>query len=269
MPAFVSTNFIREQSTFPILPTIKEGFSCGHVFKKIGQEATKVGNKVVDCIKKVGIAVGEVRMEATPFCYALKLGSYTFIAIKHLRHRIGDLANISTKFTETYAMIDTLQIFDGIGFFLSGQFLKSNAFEILGNFSLITAGTGGIFLLLDELTVISLAGIGASMGSLPVFGAIAASGVTLGVVVTGTVGVAFAFFAGDAIYRAVKEQKKEDKTQAFIDLAWCSSEVALKSFMVISKTVIGSTSVPGLIVLGSIASVLGISSYLHGKSLKK
>ena len=260
--------------------TRSAGNFCGRVFKKIVKGFTDAGEGVLKGVKKVMIALGHIRSDRNAFANAIGLGVNAFSAIELGIGKPGILQKFTSRFLMTNSIIDQFQVLDSIGYFgarkwranpEAGKDKPDSKLTIAGQACFFAASAGGLALFLGKVTLLSLSKISAAIGSLPVFGMVTRLGIGFGTMVTGVVGVGFAFFGANAIRKlANKEIKGHERSQAKWDLAWCASEVALKSYIVAGSIIGGGFLNPiALLVLGSTAAGLGIASVLHSKKEKK
>lgn len=240
------------------------GSCCGHAYKVISDGVSDVASGVFSGTKKMVHTLGHLRLDANAFSKMLKLSTYAFTAVEAAMGRPGMFAIASKRILMTDGIMDSFQCLDQIGYFGMGKHKGDSIYNILGNVSFGVVGVGGIALLLEEVTLINLSKIGEAIGSIPVFGMATQLGVGLGTIVSSAVGIAFAFWGANAIRDIVQSDDPQENTKAWLMLTWCVSEVALKVFVVA-----GGTNPVGLIALGTIAAVLGITTFLYGISIKE
>lgn len=234
------------------------GSMSGRVFREIGEGISDGAKGVFEGARKVVMAFGQVRCNASAFSRALGLSVNAFSAMGMAFGTAGAYAAAAKRFVVTRNIIDTVQVLGPVSYFGQGKYRAESIYNSLSNAAFLFAGTLGVVNLLSEVSLVNLAKVSDAFGKIPVLGQ-AAGFVSLGSVITGAVGIGFAFLGADAIKRIVTEEERAEKARGWVDLAWSVSEVALSVFMLS-----GCTSVPGMLILGSTALTLGISSYLYG-----
>lgn len=209
--------------------------------------------------KKAFSYLAELQLEPNSFGRILKLGENLLTTIELGMGKENYFSSITASFEKTRGIIDLMQIFDGIGYFIGERVEEDSWFGVVGNGVMFAGTLGSIVSFLDELSVIDLGAIASSLGSIPVLGVIFRIGITFEQVVTSVVTIGFACFSADAIDKLVdKEESPLQKRQAWIDLAWNIAEIAAAIFFICA-----ATQIIGVIVLGTIASSLGLVAFLH------
>lgn len=269
----IESIFHREFNT-NLLEIKENSKSSPRIFNVISKTAKDLALSIEDAIQSIFIALGQIRADACAFGRSLRFCSYTLFGIEKYLGKPGFFGVFTGRYFQMDGFIDTINVFETLHYFVTGKFQdkNENIAGILGNIGYLTAGGLGILLFLDEMTALSLAGAAASLGNNPVFGLVAQLGISLSDLALGTVIFSYGCFGVSAIIRLVRAHAASDKSpaelardkrQAWLDLAWSITEVALKTFIIT-----GGTSLIGLAVLGTIATGFGIASFLHSKQEK-
>jgi hypothetical protein len=235
----------------------KSEFCCIPIVNKIGNQARKVANYIADKALRVFKTLGQIRSDGSNFGRSLRLCNFVFMGIEHYLGRPKLFSAFSERFAQTDSFIDTVNVLESIWYFVGGRYKNDNLASTLGWAAFTVAGGLGIFLFLDELAIIDLASIGAKMGN-SIFGKLTEIGWSLNDLALGAVGAAYTCFGVSAFIRLMHAETPRDTTQAWLDLAWSIAEVALKIFIFS-----GCSSVVSLVVLGSIAAVLGLVAFVY------
>lgn len=234
-----------------------------NVLGKIEHEVCAIASNVFEGTRLFFVRLGQIRADANAFGRVLQLGGYVFSVAEIAIAKPGNYAHISSRLGTTKNVVDTMQALDSIHYFGNKEKKKSVA-NCLGYASMLVASIGLGVDILDKCKLLSLGKVSQKIGSIPVIGSVAKTGVNLGQVITGFAAFGYSCFGVDAIERIVDAKQGDDKRQAWIDLAWFVSEVAAATFVVFAGGCIG-----GVIGLGTLAATLGLVSYLHGIGVKE
>lgn len=215
----------------------------------------KTGQRISLYSRKVVAYVTALKNDSNSLVSLIRVSGYIFTGYNFARGRFTD-PNRSNILTQSSDMIETAQIFSDIDYLLNRKYKNDGKWAIAGNVSLFFSDICGVFLWLNELTVIQLAKISNALGKVPVLKVLAK--VTLINVVKCTYTAGYALLGFDAIYRLVHEKETIKKRQAALDLASCTAEVAFGIFLLS-----GGTSVPLYISFGIVAAGLGFAAFLH------
>src|ERR1700733_10071040 len=143
----------------------KSEFCCISIVNKIGDQVRNLATYVADKALRVFKILGQIRSDGSNFGRSLRLCNFAFMGVEHYLDKPGLFASFSERFTQTDGFIDTLNVLEGVGYFVSGKYKNDNLASTLGAAAFTFAGGLGIFLFLDELAIIDLASIVANIGS--------------------------------------------------------------------------------------------------------
>ncbi len=219
-------------------------------------EVEKVALNVLQGVKIVFTKLGQIRMNVNAFSRLIELGGYGFTVAQLATGNNTGYSAMTNRIIRTKDVIDGIQGLDGISYFGSKDVRKESVFKTLGNGAMLLASAGSVFGI--------VARIAEKVGSVPILGKIAETGVSFGQMMSGIAGFGYSCFGAEAIERIKSAKTSDEKRQACIDLAWFVSEIAAKVFIVFASAYLG-----GVIALGAVAATLGIVSYLHATAVKE
>lgn len=244
-------------TSFPEKTTTTEGNLSGRIATEIKDCFVDFGNGVVEIARKTMVYVGKLFKDSASLARVCRLGINAFSLIEKCLGQPGLFTAINTQLGTTEGLICTIGVGDQIKYFGTNKQAEESLLQNLGQGMLLVAGIGGVCVLLADVFMASFSWVADAVGSLPVFGAVAELGLGFGTVVSGIASLGFLAFACDSASKLANAVKTEEKIQAFIDLAWNISELALSIFVAVCD------DWTGLLVLGTISASLGIASFVY------
>lgn len=233
-------------------------FCCIPIVNKIGNQARNLANYIADKVLRFFKILGQIRSDGSNFGRSLRLCNFIFMGVEHFLGKPALFASFSGRFTQTDGFIDTVNVLESVWYFVAEKYRNDNLATVLGWAAFTCAGVCGFFLFLDELAIIDLASFSANTGGSAIVEILAQVTRNLSDLAIGAVVIAYGCFGVSALIRLMHAESSKDKTQAWLDLAWSVAEVALKVFVLA-----GCTSVIGLVALGSVAAVLGLTAFVY------
>lgn len=271
---------INQNSNFPPPETKEaEGSSWGHHFKVFNE-------KVKDFFIHVFHAIGETFSKRSSLG---KLVKFSINILTGVGHTVGGVfrgAGLLPVLQLTEGCFDALDILGDIDHFANDRYKKDgvNHWCLTASIGFFIADVGGLFLWLDDLALISLSKVGATIGNgfsrlasalgkgftesastalkaCPLLAKIAAR-ITLVNVVQGVVGGAYFLLVIDEslkLVRVIDEKNIQEIVNCAFYLASYITEVALKILVIV-----GFTNVYGLVALGCLATGLYLTGTIIG-----
>jgi hypothetical protein len=237
----------------------EEGNLCGRIVKAIEAFFCELGKGLVEGARKTAIFAGQLFRDCTSLARVCRLGINAFSVIEKCIGQPGLFTAINNQLGAAEGLIYTVSVGDQIKFFGTGKQKEESILNSLGQGALLAAGIGGVFVLLSQVALLSYTKISEAMGSIPVIGSFMKD-ISLGQIVSGIAAAGFIALACDNASKIANADTKETRVQAIIDLAWNISELALAVFVTVS-----AVSLVGLLVLGTVAAGLGITSFIYSK----
>lgn len=242
-----------------VVPTNGGGQTNVLCFETVQQAFSNAASAVSEAAKSVFSALSELQLEPNSLARVLKLGENLFTTIELGTGKTDYFSSYTSVSQTTRSVIDCMQIFDSVGYFIGDRVKEDSWFGVVGNGVMCVGTVGSIISFMDELKVVDLSAIAQALGSIPVLGAVFRVGIAFEQVVTSVFIIGFALFGADAIGKLVDDEETPlQKRQAWIDLAWNVAEIGAAVFFICA-----GTQIIGMVVLGTIASALGLVAFLH------
>jgi len=234
-------------------------------------QATYLPPVVDACIKGVEYTVdgaNALKNDMDGFGAVLETSNYVLMALEAIFSTATPITMAVVKVTGAMSVVDFFgDLISLTHYWLCGEFIDDIRGEklcnFLGMFTLGFAIIGGSIAWLSELGFFNLGAIAATMGSIPVFGAVAAVG--LAPILCGIVAVSYTFFLGDAVQSLVNAENKQQKIKACIDIVSRVASIALSIIVGVSLLcpMAPAVSIPLIVTFGLIAKGLGVVSFLY------
>lgn len=204
--------------------------------------------------------------ESTDGCYkTMQVAYYIFKAFE----AIFDTAKSIAQVAGGIAVIEFLDLINVIKYWSCGDFIddsvKGHFCDLLGQIAISAAIVASAAAWLVELGFGSLSELAASIGSIPIVGAVVQSiaSVGLGTIACGAAAIAYFCWAGQDLQTIIQSEIKEEKIKAAISLASRVVHVALYVAILIP-----GFNIPAIIALGLVAKGLALASFLYGHYTK-
>jgi hypothetical protein len=225
---------------------------CG---KKAVGRLHKLGQNISWSTKKVVAYAAAMKNDSIIIVSLIRFGGYMFTGYKMARGLPTGLYS-SSSFTQASDMIETVQILSDIDYFYNRKYKQDSNLLVSSYLTLFFTDIFGLFLWLDELTVIRLADITKNFGNIPILKYITPLSFVTAIKCTYTLG--YALMGCHSIPILIHKATPIQKRQALLDLISCIAEVAFGIFLLS-----GAASAPLYIGLGVTAALLGYVSFLH------
>lgn len=241
--------------------------------------AEDLAGAVYAVVREVVNILNEMRNDCNAVAGFFRGVGYTLLALKE--RGVIVLSALDLRAASVVNLIDALQIFADLDYFLNRRWLdergvrKVSYFDVVAHVALAIADVGGAVLWLEELGFALSKAVNA-IGNVRVFRFVPL--IPLGTIVTGVVGVGFAFLGADALWRLGKTFVTDEvdpnanpkRIKALLDLGWCAAEVVGKIIVVAGALSLIPAAPPVVIAaLGITAAGFGLASFAYGVYNKK